>query len=247
MANWSQGGTRGRTGSGAMDRGARMDISVLVSGFDPYEGVEVNPSLVVPRTLEERGLGAPSGPDDPLDGVDVTIHSATLPVSFVKAWPLLHDTIEQTHPDIVIATGLKRAARGILLERCAENLKDTNRPDADNFTPRREEINPDGPAAFWTGLPLRAILAAFTDDGIPATLSSHAGTFVCNALFYHLQDWASRQERCLAGFVNLPLVNETPHPQHGLPLEAQVTAVGDVVREAARYFLRPSSAPILLG
>lgn len=208
-------------------------LTVLMSGFDPYEGVEVNPSLIVPRELAQRGLG-----DDTLDDTAVTIHSVTLEVSFTKAWPKLLDAIEQLHPNIVIATGLKQASRGILLERCAENKSDTSRPDAYNMVPSQSKIDPNGPAAYWTGLPLRAILNAFTKDHIPATLSSHAGTFVCNALFYRLQEWATAQDHVLSGFMNLPLVNEQPHPQHGIPLESQIKAGRDVVRATARYYAR---------
>ncbi len=102
-------------------------------------------------------------------------------------------------------------------------------------------------AAYWPGLPLRAILNAFAADDIPASLSSDAGTFVCNALFYHLQAWAARQPRpMMCGFVNLPPVNEQPHPQHGLPLAQQITAGRDVVREAARYYKRPMGPDILI-
>ncbi|NEG69700.1 pyroglutamyl-peptidase I [Bifidobacterium choloepi] len=222
-------------------------LTVVMSGFDPYDGVEVNPSLIVPRTLAAQGVaGNPDDYDDPLHDVDVTIRSVILPVSFGSAWPQLEAVLEREHPDIVIATGLKRAARGILLERCAENLKDAEKPDADNVIPERGPIDESGPAAYWTGLPLRAILQAFARDNIPATLSSDAGTYVCNALFYHLENWASRQDKALAGFVNLPLVNEQPHPQHGLPLDQQVTAARDVVRQSARYFLGAVKSPSLL-
>ena len=97
-----------------------------------------------------------------------------------------------------------------MLERCATNLMDTAKPDADNVTPRREPIDPDGPAAYWTRLPLRSILNDFADDSIPATLSSDAGTFVCNSLFYNLLNWTATQERVLGGFVSFPLAESHP-------------------------------------
>ena len=171
-----------------------QELSVVISGFDPYEGIAVNPALIVPDMLAKEGVAVdPNDFEDPLHGVDVRIHAVHMPVSFGKAWPMLNETLDRVHPHIVIATGLKQAARGILLERCAINLKDTTRPDADNVIPGQRLIDADGPAAYWTGLPLRAILNAFAADDIPASLSSDAGTFVCNALFYHLQAWAARQ------------------------------------------------------
>lgn len=223
-----------------------QQLNVVISGFDHYDGIEVNPSAEVAHALAEQGLGPSRGANDPLGGLNVSINAVSLPVSFANAWPTLLETIEATKPDVVVATGLKRAARGMMLERCATNLMDTARPDADNATPRREPIDPDGPAAYWTRLPLRAILKDFARDGIPATLSSDAGTFVCNSLFYNLLNWTSRQERVLSGFVSFPLVNEEPHPQHGLPLAQQIAACRNVVRETLRYHMRPSSGSILL-
>ena len=74
----------------------------------------------------------------------MSVTTVTLPVSFANAWPMLLNAIEQANPDIVIATGLKRSARGVLLERCATNLMDAAKPDADNVIPPRRPINPEG-------------------------------------------------------------------------------------------------------
>lgn len=229
-----------------------QQINVVISGFDHYDGIDVNPAVEVPRVLAEQGLGAaPDGTyDDPLADVQVNVRAVALPVSFANAWPALRDVIDTTHPDIVIATGLKHTARGILLERCATNLMDAARPDADNATPRREAINPDGPAAYWTRLPLRSILKDFARDGVPAALSSDAGTFVCNSLFYNLLNWTATQDQVLGGFVSLPRVAARGFDhgvaRRGLPLDRQVAAVRDVVREAVRYRRSPSSGDILI-
>ncbi|WP_428853387.1 pyroglutamyl-peptidase I [Bifidobacterium dentium] len=228
-----------------------QQINIVISGFDPYEGVDVNPAMLVPQALAERWRDPSAdeaGCDDLLQDVDVAISTVMLPVSFANAWPALLDTIEKAQPDIIIAIGLKRSSRGILLERCATNLMDAAKPDADNVIPSRRPINPEGPAAYWTRLPLRSILKDFAKHEIPATLSSDAGTFVCNSLFYHLLDWSARQDRrILSGFVSLPIVNEQPHPQHGLSLAQQIAAGRDVIRETVRYHLQPSSGDILLG
>lgn len=217
-----------------------QQFSVVISGFEHYDDVSVNPSYEVPRILSEQGI-------EGLDGVGLSISTVGLPVSFSKAWPLLSETIEEAKPDIVIATGLKRAARGVLLERCATNIMDSSKPDVDNAAPSLVSIDPDGPAAYWTRLPLRAILGEFTHDSIPATLSSDAGTFVCNSLFYNLLNWASSQDKVLAGFVSLPVANEEPHPKRGLPMSQLVQACGDVVRESVEYYMRPSNESMLIA
>ena len=80
-----------------------------------------------------------------------------------------------------------------------------------------------------------------------ATLSSDAGTFVCNSLFYNLLNWTATQERVLGGFVSFPPVVPAHSSQHGLPLDQQIAAGRDVVREAVRYYLKPSSSDILIA
>jgi pyroglutamyl-peptidase len=222
-------------------------VHVVISGFDPYEGVEVNPAVEIPRRLSHEGLGAGDDAyDDSISGVDVTIHAVQLPVSFANAWPTLLGTLEAIQPDIVIATALKSQARGILLERCARNLMDAHRPDVDDALPSRLPIDPQGPAAYWTRLPLRSIIDDFTEHAIAATLSSDAGTFVCNSLFYNLLHWSASQKRVLSGFVSFPSLTQSEHSQHGLSLNQQLTAGRDIVREAIRYYLQPSSSEILL-
>ena len=224
-----------------------QQLNVVICGFDHYENIDVNPSYEVPEALVRDGIGEPSDVDDPLHDANVSINTVALPVSFANAWPTLLETLDATRPDIVIATGLKHAAHSVAMERCATNLMNAARPDADNALPRFEPIIKDGPAAYWTRLPLRAIINDFARDGIPATLSSDAGTFVCNSLFYHLLNWSAGQERrILSGFVSLPIVNGRPH-ERGLSIEQQTAAVDDVLRDSVRYFLQPSSSDILLG
>lgn len=233
-------------------------LNVVISGFDPYEGVKDNPSHIVPQKLAADGLGEEKGAigDNLLSDVDFHITAVGLPVSFKQAWPRLKETLDAAQPDIVIATGLKTSARGILLERCANNIIDTVQlSDFDETIipqtevagePQRKPIASNGPATFWTRLPLRAILNDFGAQGIASALSSDAGTFVCNSLFYNLMKWTSVQRKVLSGFVSLPIINEQPHPQHGLPLNQQVEACRVVVRQTARYFLEPASSNILI-
>lgn len=227
-----------------------QQINIVISGFTPYDGIDVNPAVLVPVALAEY-WNDPSQSvalsDDLLQDVSISVTTVTLPVSFANAWPMLLNAIEQANPDIVIATGLKRSARGVLLERCATNLMDAAKPDADNVIPPRRPINPEGPAAYWTRLPLRSILRDFAKHEIPAALSSDAGTFVCNSLFYQLLHWTATQDRVLAGFVSFPPINGGSRLQNGLDLRQQVRAGRDVVRETVRYYLQPSSGDILIA
>ena len=130
-----------------------QQINIVISGFTPYEGIDVNPAVLVPAAVAKQWADPAQSQaisEELLQDIAVTVTNVTLPVSFAKAWPTLLEAIEQAKPDIVIATGLKRTSRGILLERCATNLMDAAKPDADNVIPPRRPIDPEGPAAYWT-------------------------------------------------------------------------------------------------
>ena len=81
------------------------ELNVVISGFDHYDGVEVNPAVEVPKAIAEQGLGVSSAPDDPLEQVAVTVHAVSIPVSFAKAWPTLLEAIEQAKPDLKLISG----------------------------------------------------------------------------------------------------------------------------------------------
>ena len=153
-----------------------QQINIVISGFTPYEASTSIRPCSCRRRYQAMADPAQSQAisEELLQDIAVTVTNVTLPVSFAKAWPTLLEAIEQAKPDIVIATGLKRTSRGILLERCATNLMDAAKPDADNVIPPRRPIDPEGPAAYWTRLPLRSILHDFAKHEIPAALSSDA-------------------------------------------------------------------------
>ena len=117
-----------------------QQLNVVICGFDHYENIDVNPSYEVPEALVRDGIGEPSDVDDPLHDANVSINTVALPVSFANALPTLLETLDATRLDIVIATGLKHAAHSVAMERCATNLMNAARPDADNALPRFEPI-----------------------------------------------------------------------------------------------------------
>ncbi|MCI1902386.1 MAG: pyroglutamyl-peptidase I, partial [Bifidobacteriaceae bacterium] len=207
--------------------------NVVVSGFEPFDNEATNPSGDVASLLSSDDI---ANRLQELTGAQINIRSTVLPLSFDKAWPTLERTLKEMTPDIIVAFGLKHSARGVNLERCAINLIDADKPDAYNVQPRKVAVSKDGPAAFWTKLPLRRIIQTFSTSQIPATLSSDAGTYVCNALFYQLMAWCAHTPDVLAGFVSLPTVNETQRTQKGLPLKEMVEAGVQVIAQTAGYF-----------
>ncbi|MCI1983368.1 MAG: pyroglutamyl-peptidase I [Bifidobacteriaceae bacterium] len=218
--------------------------NVVVSGFEPFEDRLSNPSGDVATLLSSDDTAARL---QELTGAAITVTPSVLPLSFDQAWPTLLTTIENVHPDIIVSLGHKHSARGVNLERCAINLIDADKPDAYNVQPRKVAVSKNGPAAFWTKLPLRRILQTFSNAQIPASLSSDAGTYVCNALFYQLMAWCATTPDVLAGFVSLPTVNETQRTQNGLPLKEMVEAGVQVIAQTASYFTQVDIQDQLVG
>ncbi|UYN84952.1 MAG: pyroglutamyl-peptidase I [Microcella sp.] len=146
--------------------------TVLVTGFEPFNGAALNPSAELVRRLTE--LGHP----------DCRIVGDVLPVSFANAPGLLAAAIDAHHPDIVVMLGLAENRHAITPERVALNLADASIADNDGAQPTDAPLEPHGPAARFTLLPVKHIADAISQAGIPAEVSLSAGTYVCNAVMY---------------------------------------------------------------
>ncbi len=239
-------------------------FSVVLSGFERYENIGQNPSRLVMEALENRGI---SGlPED----ISADLTTVLLPLSFEKAWSVLKETIDRAEPQIVIATGFKRNAGSISLERCALNrvempqsgVKTSDRRMPEGRMPEGRtsngivaDINPSentapiiesAPAAYWTGIPLHEILNSFAQNNIPATLSSDAGIYICNSLFFRLLDAASKNKNMTAGFVSLPQVVQDRSDRGGLPKECIISAIENVIATSADFYRRQDSAEGIL-
>lgn len=168
---------------------------VLLSGFEPFGGESINPSWEAVRDLDGTVLeGCP-------------IHGLNLPVAYAAALPTLQEAIQRLNPVLVVAVGQASGISGIALERVALNLQDARIPDNDGYQPVDLPVVPDGPFAYPTTLPVKAILQALQSKGIPAHLSLSAGTFLCNHVFYGLQHLlAGQNPGCRSGFIHLPLL-----------------------------------------
>ncbi|MDF9874795.1 pyroglutamyl-peptidase I [Cellulosimicrobium cellulans] len=201
-------------------------MTVVVSGFEPFDGAVTNPSWETAARLAERG--------EELVGDRVV--AVRLPVTFVGAWPVLDAAIREHGPDVVVALGLAGGAPGVRLERVAVNVRDARIPDNAGDRPVDVPVAEGGPVGYWSTLPLKASLAEIRAAGVPVAVSSTAGTFVCNDVFYALMHhWGLGPGR-RAGFVHVPGADV-------VPIEDQVSAVAAVVRHA----LLGTPEPVLSG
>jgi pyroglutamyl-peptidase len=166
---------------------------ILLTGFQPYGGRQINPSAEVVRTLEGTRI----------DGC--TVRGLLLPVSFAAAKQPLTDAITKHRPLLVVSTGLWPGEPVIRLERVAVNRASFEMPDNDGQRPLDDAVEADGPVARAVTLPVGKIIASLREAGIPARTSDTAGTFLCNTTLYRALGACERLEasaRC--GFVHLP-------------------------------------------
>ena len=171
--------------------------TVLLTGFEPFEGDTVNPSREAVRMLHGRRV------------CGHRIVARVLPVEFGTSLAMLRRAIRETQPSLVLCTGLAASRATISLERIAINVDDARIPDNAGRQPIDLPVVAGGADAYFTTLPIKAIHAALRDAGIPSEVSQSAGTFVCNHVFYGLMHVLRGRRRIRAGFMHVPRATET--------------------------------------
>ncbi len=162
---------------------------VLITGFEPFGGATVNPSGELAKRL--------AGEWD----------TAILPVEFDGLRKRVQDLFADPRPTHVISLGVSGKATGVTFERVALNLADARIADNAGVQPVDGAVIPGGPVAFLTTLPVRTMMKAVKQAGLPAELSLSAGSYVCNALMYTLLYEAAKlpaQARPRCGFIHVP-------------------------------------------
>lgn len=170
--------------------------TVLLTGFEPFDLDAVNPSWEAVRQLDGMLLEA-----------DVQIVARRLPCAFATAGECLLGLIDQLRPAMVIATGLGPGRSDISIERVAINVNDARIPDNLGEQPVDTPVVEGGPAAYFSTLPIKAMVNAVREAGIGASVSQTAGTFVCNQVFYVLQH-ALAGTAVRSGFIHVPYLPE---------------------------------------
>ena len=168
-------------------------MTILLTAFDPFGGEDVNASQEALEALPDRVAGA-------------ELIKLLLPTVFRAAGEQALEAAERTGPDFILSLGQAAGRRALTPERVAVNLMDARIPDNAGFQPTDEPVVPGGPTAYFSTLPVKAMVRAMEAAGVPAQLSLSAGTFVCNSLMYTLLHWAAvkaPEVRC--GFLHLPL------------------------------------------
>lgn len=196
---------------------------VLVTGFEPFGGESINPSGEIARQLHGTVIG----------GHRVT--GALLPCVFGAAIKELKRQIRTTKPVLIICVGQAGGRAEITPERVAINIDDARIPDNAGRQPVDRPIMRGGPAAYWSTLPIKAMVAELRRGKVPAAVSQTAGTFVCNHVFYGLMHELRGQKRVRGGFIHVPFLPEQAKSgQPSLSLEVMTAAINAAVLVALK-------------
>lgn len=197
--------------------GTGRSASVLLTGFVPFGGDDRNPSSEVAQALDGTSIG------------DSSVVAATLPVARADVHERLTRLFSEVQPSAVLLLGLANGRVAPAVERFAVNVLDFPIPDNDGAQPIDQPVVDGGPAAYVSTLPVKAVLSAWREAGIPGYVSNTAGTYVCNASFY-LASHLGATSGARVGLVHLPYLPEQVagpgrRPEASMGFDLQVSTV----------------------
>lgn len=171
-------------------------MTILMTAFEPFGGEKRNASLEAMALLPDAVAGA-----------NVVKH--VLPVAFGASVDALRGAVARLRPDAVLCLGQAAGRADITPERVAINLDDARIPDNAGRQPIDQPIEMEGPPAYFSTLPVKAMAAAIRAEGLPASVSNTAGTYVCNHVMYGLLHLlATAYPKVRGGFMHVPLLDE---------------------------------------
>ena len=198
-------------------------MKILITGFEPFGGEAINPSWESVKLLPDTIA-------------DAEIIKVEIPTVFGRSADVVRDAIIEHDPDVIISVGQAGGRFAVSPERVAINVDDGRIPDNDGYQPIDTPIRADGPAAYFTSLPVKAMVTAMRRSGIPAQVSNTAGTYVCNHIMYQILYLIDHEfPGKSGGFIHVPyspqqVVTQPPQPSMGIDdmataLEAGLGAV----------------------
>lgn len=195
------------------------EYPLLITGFDPFGGARINPAWEAVKALPEK-----IGP--------FRLHKLEIPTVFGLAGQRVLQAAQAIGPRVILCVGQAGGRGAITPERIAINVRDARIPDNQGNQPQGERIDPDGPAAYFSTLDVKAMARAIEAAGFPAAVSNSAGAFVCNDTLYILLRHFDRSDTRV-GFVHVPWLPEQGTPC--LPLADTISgltaAIGAIAPE----------------
>lgn len=171
-------------------------MKILITGFDPFGNDTINPSYEAVKLLPDKIL-------------DAEIIKLEIPTVMIKSIDTVIEKIKVTEPDVVINVGQAGGRFTITPEKVAINLNDFRIPDNEGNQPSDQAIVIGGENAYFTTLPIKAMVKKMKESGIPASVSYSAGSFVCNHIMYGVLHHINQNKLPIrAGFIHIPFMNE---------------------------------------
>ncbi|ADU34916.1 pyroglutamyl-peptidase I [Variovorax paradoxus] len=199
---------------------------VLVAGFEPFENDAVNPAWEIARALDGWACEG------------AVVQAVQLPCVFGRAIDALDAALIGPPLQLVLCVGAAGGRAEISMERAALNIDDARIPDNAGQQPIDLPVVKHGPAAYFSTLPIKAMVRDVRAAGLPAAVSNTAGTFVCNHIFYALMHRLATRPALAhtrGGFVHVPYLPEQAASKPGvasMALAAQVEAFRVAIRTA---------------
>ena len=171
-------------------------MKILITGFDPFGGEPVNPALEAVKLMKDEIAGA-------------KIIKLEIPTVFRKSVEKIHEMMKAEQPDVVLSIGQAGGRFGVTPERVAINVDDARSKDNEGNQPVDTPIFTDGEAAYFSNLPVKAMVEAIKNKGLPSTLSNSAGTFVCNHVMYGVLYYIHKEfPNVRGGFIHVPFITD---------------------------------------
>lgn len=171
-------------------------MKILVTGFDPFGGEKINPAIESVKRLPDTILNA-------------EIIKLEIPTVYMKSLEAIDNAIEKYNPDVILSIGQAGGRPDITVERVGINIDDYRIPDNEGNQPIDKPIFEDGKLAYFSKLPIKAMVENIQKNNIPASVSNTAGTFVCNHVLYgvaYLLDKKYSNKK--SGFIHIPFLPE---------------------------------------
>jgi pyroglutamyl-peptidase len=200
-------------------------MKILLTAFEPFGGETVNPAFEAVNLL-------------PGTIANAQIIKLRVPTVFKASIDTVTCSIDEIQPQVCLSVGLAGGRSDIAVERVAINVDDGRLPDNAGVQPVDQPIITGGPAAYFATLPIKAIVEGIRQQGIPASISNSAGTYVCNHLMYGVLHHISLHQLAVrAGFIHIPYLPSqvvdkpaTPSMDLDLIVRALQAAVEEIVR-----------------
>ena len=200
-------------------------MKILVTGFDPFGGEPTNPAIESVKRI-----------DDNIEGAEII--KLEIPTVFHKAADVVEAKIKEVNPDVVLSIGQAGGRYGITVERVAINEDDARIEDNEGNQPIDVVIREDGAPAYFSTLPIKAMVEEIKKENLPSSVSNTAGTFVCNHIMYQDLYLAEKYGNIKAGFIHVPFLTEQVVDKKdtaSMSLEDIVKGLNAAIRAIVKY------------